>query len=152
MGPIKRPARIPRNSRCTCGSGKKYKYCCKADSEEQPQLVQRSAVYIDSGEQAVRYVIVDNKGTGFFVDKDGRILVFTSRADAIAVVTMDEFVAAEAGEINVAGVGETKWQRLQESLPFVEVDAETGIALVRERIAHLTAQLADETSTPPESA
>jgi hypothetical protein len=152
MTPIKRPARVPRNSRCTCGSGKKYKYCCKTDAEEQPQVVQRPATYIDAGEPAVRYVIVDGKGTGFFVDKTGRILVFASRADAIAVVTMDEFVGAEAGEINVAGVGETKWAHLQATLPFVEVDAETGTALVRERIAHLTAQLTEESPDTTESA
>jgi hypothetical protein len=150
MSVIRRSPRPPRNSRCPCGSEKKFKYCCIADAQAQPQVVAQQATYIDSGEEAVRYVIVDNKGTGFFVDKDGRILVFATRADAIAIATLDEFVAAAPGEINVAGVGETKWQHLQATLPFVEVTAETAAAFVRERIAALTAPAPAEVSESAE--
>lgn len=150
MSVIRRSPRPPRNSRCPCGSGKKFKYCCKADAIEQPQVVKQQAVYIDSGEEAVRYVIVDSKGTGFFVDKDGRIIVLPTRADAIAIATMDEFAAAEAGEVNVAGVGATKWEHLQNTLPFVEADAETAMVLIRERISHMAATLPPESSESTE--
>jgi hypothetical protein len=107
----------------------------------QPQKV---AHYIDSGEEAVRYVICNARGTGFFSTKDNQILVFPDRATAFAVATMDEFESQEPGEINVAGVGATKWQHLQATLPFVEVhDIETAVQVVHERIAFLTTKPAE---------
>lgn len=128
-----------RNERCWCGSGRKYKYCCLPTAVVQPQRVIQ---YIDSGEEAVRYVICNSRGTGFFSTKDNAIIVFPDRATAFAVATMEEFESQEPGEINVAGVGKTKWKHLQETLPFVEVpDAETAVALVQERIEYLLQQL-----------
>jgi hypothetical protein len=42
----------------------------------------------------------------------------------------------------VAGVGPTKWQTLQEKLPYIEVeDAETAVALIRERIEYAKEQI-----------
>ena len=150
MNPLKRATGTRRNDRCICGSGKKYKYCCHPQALSQPEITKKKTHYIDTGESAVRYVICDGKGTSFFVDKDGRILVFQSRADAIAVATMDEFNVAEPGEINVAGVGQTKWEHLQSKLPFVEVqNAEEAVALVRNRMQVMQEQLATPESAPP---
>ena len=59
MSILKKTARWPRNARCHCGSGKKYKYCCRAQSSEQPILSSKRTNYIDTGESAVRYVISD---------------------------------------------------------------------------------------------
>lgn len=155
---IKRGTGTRRNDRCVCGSGKKFKYCCSPDAVRQPDGTPvKKTHYIDTGETAVRYVIADEKGTSFFSTKDNQIIVFQNRADAIAIATLDEFAAAEAGEINVAGVGETKWKHLQEKLPFVEVSsAEAAMELVRERMQHIQAlidaeaaqQTTDSTATP----
>lgn len=150
---LRKPSLPKRNERCWCGSGSKYKYCCMQAALPQPQRVSH---YIDSGEEAVRYVICNARGTGFFSTKDNQILVFTDRATAFAVATLEEFETQEPGEINVAGVGETKWQHLQATLPFVEVaDVETAVQLVHERIAHLTnkpAEVAEPLAVaPPES-
>lgn len=133
-----------RNERCWCGSGRKYKYCCLPGAVVQPQRVVQ---YIDSGEAPVRYVICNSRGTGFFSTKENQIIIFPDRATAYAVASLSEFESQEPGEINVAGVGETKWKHLQETLPFVEVpDAETAIELVLERIEYLTQQLAAQTT------
>ena len=147
---IKRGTGTRRNDRCVCGSGKKFKYCCSLDAVRQPDGTPiKKTHYIDTGETAVRYVITDGKGTSFFSTKDNKVIVFQNRADAIAIATLDEFAAAEAGEINVAGVGETKWKHLQEKLPFVEVaTAEEAVTLVLDRMQHMQAVLADETRQP----
>jgi hypothetical protein len=149
---LKRGTGIRRNDRCICGSGKKFKYCCSPAAVRQPGAPVKKTHYIDTGEVPVRYVIANEKGTGFFSTKDNQIIVFQSRADAIAIATLDEFANAEPGEINVAGVGETKWKHLQETLPFVEVEsAEAAIALVRERMEHMQAQVDAEAAAAPES-
>jgi hypothetical protein len=150
MNPIRRAIGTRRNDRCICGSGKKHKYCCYQQAIAQPQIRQKKTHYIDTGEVAVRYVICDGKGTSFFVDKDGRILVFLTRADAIAVATMDEFNAVEPGEINVAGVGETKWAHLQLTLPYVEIPtAEDAVAVIRDRMQFMQTKLASDASEAP---
>jgi len=145
MSILKKTARWPRNARCHCGSGKKYKYCCHAQSSEQPILSSKRTNYIDTGESAVRYVISDARGTSFFSSKEGKILVFASKADAFAIATSDVFRDAEPGEINVAGVGQSKWEHIQKELPFIEptdvVHAET---LLKERMEHMREQLAKE--------
>lgn len=148
MNPMKRAIGTRRNDRCVCGSGKKYKYCCHPQASAQPRVTQPAKTsYIDTGESAVRYVICDGRGTSFFVDKDGKILVFASRADAIAVATLDEFNTVEPGEINVAGVGPTKWEHLKNTLPYLEVaNAEDAVALVRERMQAMQAKL----ESPPD--
>lgn len=141
MTPIRKTAAPKRNDRCTCGSGKKYKYCCLPSAEQQP-VMSRSVHYIDSGESAVRWVISDQTGTKFFSDKDGRVLVFADKAAATGVALLDDFADQEPGEINVAAVGPTKWLILQEKLPFIEIDnVDVGAALVRERIAFKAEQL-----------
>lgn len=145
---LKRGTGIRRNDRCICGSGKKFKYCCHPQAVRQPDAGAKKTHYIDTGEVPVRYVISDEKGTSFFSTKENKIIVFQNRADAIAIATLDEFAAAEAGEINVAGVGETKWKHLQEKLPFVEVaTAEEAAALVRERMEHVQALIEAEAAT-----
>jgi SEC-C motif len=151
MNPMKRAIGTRRNDRCICGSGKKYKYCCHPQALEQPQVTKKKTHYIDTGEAAVRYVICDGRGTSFFVDKDSRIIVFSSKPDAIAVATMDEFNVVEPGEINVAGVGPTKWEHIQKTLPFVEVEnAEMAVTLVRERIQIMQAKIClTADSAPP---
>lgn len=143
MTPIRKGTTLKRNDRCSCGSGKKYKYCCIADAVPQPEF-QRAVQYIDSGEAAVRWVISDSSGTKFFSDKDGRVLVFIDKATATGIAMLDDFADQEPGEINVAAVGPTKWQILQEKLPFIEVDnLDIAAALVRERIAAKTAEIQD---------
>jgi hypothetical protein len=160
MSTIRRGNIVRRNDRCVCGSGKKFKHCCSPDAPSRPKQYVNSVQYIDSGEEAVRWVICDNTGVKFFSDKDNRILVFKTRADATAIALLDDFDGQEAGEINVAGVGPSKWAHLQEILPFVEVDyASTGIELLRERMElqrvqyeSLSDQVANavDTPTPPE--
>ena len=141
---LRRAASPKRNERCWCGSGRKYKFCCLIPRTQKPT---RSMQYIDSGEEAIRYVICNARGTGFFSTKDNKIIVFPTRADAFAIATLPEFESQEPGEINVAGVGPEKWQQLQNTLPFVEVDnVETAVALVQERIAYLRAQQDEEFS------
>lgn len=130
---LRKPAAPKRNERCWCGSGRKYKYCCLSPAVTQPQRVMQ---YIDSGEDAIRYVICNARGTGFFSTKDNQIIVFKERAHAFVVATLPEFENQDPGEINVAGVGPTKWEYLQKTFPFVEVDEpDAAIALVHERIA-----------------
>jgi hypothetical protein len=151
MPPIRKNAVLKRNDRCQCGSGRKYKHCCSADAPAHVHDFSRAVHYIDSGEAAVRWVISDTSGTKFFSDKDGRVLVFADKSVATGVALMDEFNGQEPGEINVAAVGPTKWQILQEKLPFFEVpNLDVGVALVRERIAHRTAELATQTDDPQE--
>lgn len=137
------PHYAKRNDPCPCGSGQKWKKCCSENSPRatMPQPPKRQ-VYIDSGEDAVRWVIADETGRKFFSDKDNRVLVFTDRAVAAAVASLDEFASREDNEINVAGVGPSKFEHLKEILPYIEVsDIEIAAALVRERIAAKTVEL-----------
>lgn len=151
MPPIRKNAVLKRNDRCHCGSGRKYKHCCSADAPAHVRDFSRAVHYIDSGEAAVRWVISDLTGTKFFSDKDGRVLVFADKSDATGVALMSEFDGQEPGEINVAAVGPTKWLILQEKLPFFEVpNLDVGMALVRERIAHRTVELSEQTDTTQE--
>lgn len=150
MSTIRKDSIIKRNDRCPCGSGKKFKVCHSADAPQNRVnyvAPQRSMNYIDTGESAVRYVICDRTGVKFFSDVDNRILVFPSRETATAVALLDEFGSQEPGEINVAGVGPTKWEHLQAKLPFVEVESvEHAIELVRARIAKMQEQISGEES------
>lgn len=135
-----------RNDICFCGSGRKFKRCClnrhRSTWKTMPNSEPRA---IDYGEDAVRWIICDQTGTQFFVDKQGRILIFTDKQTAHAAATLDLFGAPESGEINVAGVGQTKWQKIQDELPHVDVpNIETAIALIRERIDDQMAQLSAE--------
>lgn len=138
-----------RNDRCPCGSGHKFKKCCAHDAARLNSADRSRGVgYIDDGEEAVRWVISDGRGTSFFSDKDNRILVFDDKAVAFAVAGLAEFSEQEPGEINVAGVGAAKFKHLCEILPYVEVsDVEVAVGLVRERIAARQAQLASQEGT-----
>lgn len=128
---------LRRNDRCFCGTGKKFKHC---HGRPANSVIKRTS-YIDTGEDPVRWVIVDGRGTSFFATKDNEILVFKTRADAYAIATMPTFQDQETGDINVAGVGESKWQHLQSKLPFVEVeDVDHAMRLVQERIDAYYAQ------------
>ena len=124
---------IRRNDRCPCGSGRKFKMCC---SPAAPALQPISRPrYIDTGAVPVRWLIMDRSGTQFFADKDNRALVFTSYGAAAAVASMEEFHEQESGEINVAGVGEAKFELLKAKIPYIEIaDVAEAVALVRERI------------------
>ena len=150
MSTIRKDSIIKRNDRCPCGSGKKFKTCHSADAPQNRGnyvAPQRSMSYIDTGESAVRYVICDRTGVKFFSDVDNRILVFPSRETATAVALLDEFGSQEPAEINVAGVGPTKWEHLQAKLPFIEVESvEHAIELVRARIAKMQEQISGEKS------
>lgn len=149
MPPIRRVNKPGRNEQCACGSGKKFKKCCAAPYTQRP-APQPGVLYIDSGEDAIRWVICNDKGTSFFSDKDNHIMVFTDKAAAFAIAGLEEFSGQEPGEINVAGVGATKFAHLCEKLPYVEVhDVETASALIRERLEVKTQEL--ETSSTEES-
>jgi hypothetical protein len=127
---------VRRNDRCPCNSGKKFKFCC---SPEAPEAVHASTPrprFVDAGETPVRWLICDPSGIRFFADKDNRALVFSSYEDALHVARLDDFADQNPGEINVAGVGPTKFELLQEKIPHVEVDVETATQLVRERIEY----------------
>lgn len=139
MSTIRRGNIVRRNDRCVCGSGKKFKHCCSPDAFKHRRdtfmpPAPQSQPHIDFGEEPIRWVVVDRTGTQFFSDKDNRVLVFADKEAATAVTQMEEFSDQEPGEINIGGVGPTKWIRFQETLPFVEVQAEVGMELVRERI------------------
>lgn len=130
-----------RNDPCPCGSGHKFKKCCSPGSIERAHI-QQAPSYIDYGEEPIRWVITDEIGTKFFADIDGRAIVFQNKDDAYAVTRLEDFADQDPGEINVAGVGETKWAALQNKISFVEVlDAETAIKLIRERMEHRRQEL-----------
>ena len=134
------PHFVRRNDACPCGSGRKYKKCCHGNAPRVSRPAQRP-VYIDSGEDAIRWVITDETGRKFFSDKDNRVLVFTDKAVAVGVAMLEDFNSQAPNEITVAGVGHSKFEHLKEILPYVEVsDIETAAALVRERIAVKTAE------------
>lgn len=142
-------ARIGRNQRCPCRSGRKYKQCCITRQGKPPSFLVPSPgqKVIDYGEDAIRWVICNNTGTSFFVDKQGRILVFSDKAVAQAAATLEVFSDAGPNEINVAGVGKTKWQHLQDTLPHIEVDSlEMAKALIDERLAAQREQVTEEDS------
>lgn len=150
MSTIRKDSIIKRNDRCPCGSGKKFKACHSPDAPQNRvsySAPAKAMSYIDTGESAVRYVICDRTGVKFFSDVDNRILVFPSRETATAVALLDEFGSQEPGEINVAGVGPTKWEHLQTKLPFIEVESvEQAIELVRARIDKMQEQISGEES------
>ncbi len=150
MSTIRKDSIIKRNDRCPCGSGKKFKACHSADAPQNRVnyvAPARSMSYIDTGESAVRYVICDSTGVKFFSDVDNKILVFKSREDATAIALLEEFGSQEPGEINVAGVGPTKWEHLQAKLPFIEVESiEQAVELVRARIAKMQEQISGQES------
>ena len=135
MPPIRRNVLTRRNDRCPCGSQKKFKKCCSLSVAFVSPQVKNVPQFIDTGEIAIRWVIVDNTGTRLFSDKDNRALVFASKDAAFATATLDLFSDQAPGDINVAGVGETKFKHLQEKIMYVEVEADTAEVLVRERIA-----------------
>lgn len=140
-------ARTGRNQRCPCNSGRKFKKCCISRVGKPPSFLVPTAgqKVIDYGEDAIRWVICNNSGTSFFVDKQGRILVFSDKDVARAAATLDVFADAGPNEINVAGVGPTKWQKLQDSLPHIEVkNLEMAKALIHERLDAQRAQIGDE--------
>lgn len=147
---LRRESRPKRNDRCFCGSGRKYKYCHAKNSAVQPTV--RECYYIDDGEEAVRYVISDSNATSFFSTSAGAILVFSDRATATAIATLPEFSAQLPGEINVASVGATKFEKLKNTLPFVEIavgDIDTATTLVRDRLRdagyeHPSAEISNE--------
>lgn len=145
------PVYAKRNDKCPCGSGAKYKKCCSDDAARGTTAPGTRAVpYIDSGETAIRWVICNAKGTGFFSDKADKIIVFTDKAVAFAVAHLDDFATQEPGEINVAGVGAEKFAHLCETLPYVEVtELGQAIEMIRERIAVKAAELATP-ETPTE--
>lgn len=155
MSTIRKDSIIKRNDRCPCGSGKKFKACHSADAPQNRVnyvTPARSMNYIDTGESAVRYVICDRTGVKFFSDVENKILVFPSREAATAVALLDEFSSQEPGEINVAGVGPTKWEHLQAKLPFIEIESvEHAIELVRARIAKMQEQISGQESQEKES-
>ena len=116
---------IRRNERCPCGSGRKFKVCHSPDApaiRNSYAAKARSMSYIDTGESPVRYVICDETGVRFFADVENRIIVFPTREMATAIAMLEDFSEQAPGEINVAGVGETKWERLKEKLPYIEVE------------------------------
>lgn len=138
------PVRVGRNQQCPCNSGKKYKKCCinkrgRSLWNTMPDIKERA---IDYGEDAIKWVICDERGTKFFVDKQGRILVFSDKAVARAAATLEVFKDQAPNEINVAGVGPTKWKKIQDELPHVEIEnIDMATALINERIEYQQSQL-----------
>jgi len=125
--------RIGRNEPCPCNSGSKFKYCHGRPTNSQ--IVPMIKQFIDSGEEPIRWLVSNETGTSFFVDKQGRILVFKDKQIAVAVAHLPMFGTQDENEINIAGVGPTKWQKLQETLPYLEVDSfDVAAALITERI------------------
>lgn len=147
---LKKPQAPKRNQRCPCGSGRKFKHCCLGALNAPAPTESASVGYIDEGEAPVRYVITNHIGTSFFSTKDNAVIVFKTRADAFAIATLPDFQDQDPGEINVAGVGPTKWQHLQEKLPYVEIDdVDVAAQLIRERIDHIRQEI-ENTPIPGE--
>lgn len=131
---------IGRNEACPCGSRIKFKRCHGGHPGCKHAPVRQE--YIDAGETPVRWVIANDTATAFFSDIKNRILVFADRQIAIDVTRLEIFSNADDNEINIAGVGPAKWQHLQETLPFIEVESlEMAKALLQERISQKTAEL-----------
>jgi hypothetical protein len=148
-------SRPGRNEPCPCGSTLKYKKCHgRVDAATDNDIfVPELAQYVDSGEKPVRWVISNDSGTAFFADKDARILVFATKHAALEIAQLDLFQPQDLNEINVAGVGPTKWQHLQATLPYVEItSAGEALALIHERIAAKSApaDVPDLSQTPPQ--
>lgn len=145
----RRPStRIGRNERCPCGSAMKFKRCHGRSPDAVDAPIRQQ--YIDSGETPVRWVIANETATAFFSDIKNRILVFTDRQIAVDVINLEIFATAGDNEINLAGVGPTKWQHLQDTLPFVEVSSfAMAEALLQERISQKTSEMmsGDETTS-----
>jgi hypothetical protein len=140
---IRKPHGPKRNDQCPCGRGNKFKWCCGAVSVVRPP--KRVHEIIDRGEPATRWVIVDDSGTRLFADKDNRALVFSSRELAHEIATLPEFHEQAPGEINVAGVGPTKFAVLQGKVPYVEIACyDEAAVLVRERLAQQDHELNKE--------
>lgn len=132
--------RVGRNEACPCGSSIKFKRCHGKQTHSMRMPTHQQ--YLDSGESPVRWVIVNDTATAFFSDIKNRILVFADRQIASDVIRLDLFAGAGDNEINLAGVGPTKWQHLQDTLPFIEVDSlDMAKALLQERITGKTAEL-----------
>lgn len=147
MKKIKARNRIGRNELCPCGSNTKFKHC--HGRSENSYAVPTRKQYIDAGETPVRWVICNELGTSFFADKDNRILIFTDKQVATDVIRLDLFMSAGDNEINLAGVGPTKWEHLQATLPFIEVSSiEMAAALIQERISDKTAAMKISEPTP----
>ena len=141
MKRVKPRRRTGRNELCPCGSMTKFKYCHGGDPTSSHVITRRQ--YVDQGETPVRWIISNETGSAFFSDIQNRILVFADRTIAVAVIRLDLFSDAAPFDINLAGVGPTKWQQLQESLPFIEVESfEHARALLIERITGKKAELA----------
>jgi len=74
-------------------------------------------------------------------------MVFTTRDSAEAIARMSEFDDQVPGEINVVGVGKTKWKLLSERLPVVEFSDETladAQQSIRDKIAFALEQYETE--------
>lgn len=141
---VRRRRLIGRNEKCVCGSGIKFKRCCLKQMDRTPMEYNKPQ-YIDFGDDPIRWVICDQTGTKLFADKQGRVLVFTDKDVAKKIATLEIFADQAPNEINVAGVGEKKWQTLQEKIPFLEVsNLELGTALVHERIEYQKAQMENQ--------
>jgi hypothetical protein len=141
----KQRTRIGRNEKCPCGSSLKFKQChgSVAAGLALDDAAPKAAVpqFIDTGEMPIRWVISSSTGTAFFVDGAGRILVFPTKAMATEIQRHELFADQDPQELNVAGVGPSKWAHLQEILPFVEV------ASAEEAIAHIQARIELQTRT-----
>jgi hypothetical protein len=128
----KNRTRIGRNQLCPCGSLRKHKYCHGRPHNRITEIKN----YTDTGEAPVKWVISNNSGTAFFADKDGRIIIFSSKQLSLDIARLDLFKPHVENEINIAGVGPTKWQHLQDTLPYIEVDTrDNAILLIQDRIA-----------------
>ena len=146
---LRKPNMPRRNDICPCGSETKFKKCCGSSKLVQ-RSVQNAAAYIDTGESAIRWLIVDEVGTKIFADVDGRAIVFKDKDHAFEVAQLEEFEEQAPGEINVAGVGPTKFDRLKEKIPYVEVDsAEQAIELVRARLHAMQQEQPTQEELPP---
>jgi hypothetical protein len=139
--------RIGRNEACPCGSGSKFKRC--HGRGHNSTIVPEVKHMLDTGEEPIRWVITNQSATSFFVDKQGRVIVFPEKQMAAAVANLPLFATQGPNEINVAGVGPTKWLKLQEALPHVEVsNLETAAALIEERVKDQREKLGHEILPP----
>lgn len=148
---LRREARPRRNARCFCGSGKKYKHCHAKNAVPQPP----PPLPVDLDDIPVRFVIANSEGRAFFSTKDGKIMVFTSAAGANAIARLPDFDDQVPGEINVVGIGETKWSLFRERLPFVEFDDsahEVAARCIRDKLEFAREQYESETEESSEEA
>ena len=98
-------------SPCICGSGHTWRRCCGLQLPKEPV----TAVHAGDPRGCVKFFLLDALSNNMFADDAFDILVFTSRAQALACATK---INARLGTLfGVAGMTAAQWGRFMADLP-----------------------------------